>query len=191
MEKIIRYLRQYRKSLFCNPPILLVRLKNHLSYISSKISLTQFEGTELKIGKYSSINDYTVIAVVKDLHIEDKSTPSLTIGENTYIGELNNIRVAGGFIKIGNNCMISQHVTIVSSNHGTKKDNLLVRQSWSQENNFVIIEDDVWVGANSVILPGIVIHKGAIIAAGSIVTRDVPEYAIVAGNPARIIKYRE
>ena len=49
----------------------------------------------------------------------------------------------------------------------------------------------MWVGANSVILPGVTIHKGAVIAAGSIVTKDVPEYAIVAGNPAKVLKYRE
>lgn len=55
----------------------------------------------------------------------------------------------------------------------------------------VIICDDVWVGANSVILPGITIGKGAVVGAGSVVTKDVPAYAIVMGNPAKIKKYRE
>ena len=54
-----------------------------------------------------------------------------------------------------------------------------------------IIGNDVWVGANSVILPGVKIGTGAIVGAGSVVTKDVPEYAIVVGNPARILKYRE
>ena len=54
----------------------------------------------------------------------------------------------------------------------------------------VVIEGDNWIGANSIILKGVTIHKGAIIAAGAVVTKDVPEYAIVAGAPAKVIKYR-
>jgi virginiamycin A acetyltransferase len=54
----------------------------------------------------------------------------------------------------------------------------------------IIIEDEVWLGANSMILSGLTIGKGAIVAAGAIVTRDVPPYSIVGGNPARIIRYR-
>lgn len=55
----------------------------------------------------------------------------------------------------------------------------------------VLIEDDVWIGANVIILPGVKISKGSIIGAGSVVTKNVPEYAIVGGNPARVIKYRK
>ncbi len=54
-----------------------------------------------------------------------------------------------------------------------------------------MIEDDVWIGANVIILPGVHVKKGAVIGAGSIVTKDVPGYAIVAGNPAKIIRYRD
>jgi acetyltransferase-like isoleucine patch superfamily enzyme len=54
----------------------------------------------------------------------------------------------------------------------------------------ILIENDVWIGAKSTIMSGITIHNGAVIAAGSTVTKDVPPYAIVAGNPGRIVKYR-
>jgi virginiamycin A acetyltransferase len=54
----------------------------------------------------------------------------------------------------------------------------------------IVIENDVWIGANSTIMSGITIHNGAIIAAGSTVTKDVPSYAIVAGNPGKVVKYR-
>ena len=57
-------------------------------------------------------------------------------------------------------------------------------------NNFIIINYDVWIGASSVILPDITIGKGAVIAAGSIVTKDVQENSIVAGNPAKLLRYR-
>lgn len=55
----------------------------------------------------------------------------------------------------------------------------------------VTIGDDVWIGANSVILPGVKIHNGAIIGAGSVVVKDVPANAIACGNPAKLIRYRE
>ena len=55
---------------------------------------------------------------------------------------------------------------------------------------FFIIENDVWIGAKSTIMSGVKIHNGAVVGAGSVVTKDVPPYAIVAGNPAKIVKYR-
>ncbi len=54
----------------------------------------------------------------------------------------------------------------------------------------IIVKDDVWIGTNSLILSGVVIGQGAIVAAGSVVTKDVPPYAVVGGNPARVLKYR-
>ena len=79
---------------------------------------------------------------------------------------------------------------MVASGHNFRKGTLIVNQGWNVDKRNIIIEDDVWIGANSVILPGITIEQGAVIGAGSVVTKDVPSYAIVAGNPAKIIKYR-
>lgn len=84
---------------------------------------------------------------------------------------------------MGPECMI------FTSNHGIKKDELIIKQENTIEN--VIIEDDVWIGSRSIILPGVRIQKGSVIAAGSIVTKSVDSYAIVGGNPAKVIKYRE
>ena len=144
------------------------------------------EINQLRIGKYSSICKNTVISVAT-MDIPS----SIEIGDATYIGENNNLRAADGVIEIGNHCCISQGVTIVTSNHCIKRDELISTQKWTSRLGCIKINDDVWIGANSVILPDVTIGKGAVIGAGSIVTKDVPEYAIMAGNPAKVIKYRE
>lgn len=140
-------------------------------------------GDKTYIGRYSSL-------IVADNPNDKDIISRLTIGDNTYIGEYNNIRAAGGQIIIGNHCLISQHITMVCSNHQYKAALMIDQQPWTKDNNFIKIGNDVWIGANSVILPGVHVCDGAIIAAGSVVTKSVPVNAIVAGNPARVLKYR-
>lgn len=141
----------------------------------------------VNIGSGTSINDFTVIRIESGPGA-DLETSSLIIGQNTYIGELNNIRAAGGVIRIGDNVLISQMVTIVASNHGTSPDAAIMCQPWIR--NKVVIEDDVWIGAGSVILPGTHICRGAIIAANSVVKGVVEPNSIMAGSPARKVKER-
>lgn len=80
---------------------------------------------------------------------------------------------------------------MVTTNHLIKEGTLINEQGWSENKNYINIGNDVWIGANCVILPGVTINDGAVVGAGSIVTKDVPKNAIVMGNPARIFKYRE
>lgn len=186
---LIFYIKRYWGELaLFNKKIRRLRFCNKSSYISGTISIKGDE-SNIQLGEGTSINSFCTIALANAIHLQEK--PRLVIGNGTYIGEYNNIRVAGGEIIIGQNCLISQHITLVSSNHLMAKSQQIKLQKWSSDNNFIHIGDDVWIGANSVILPGVTINKGAVIAAGTIVTKNVPEYAIVAGNPARIIKYRE
>ncbi|MEA3423389.1 MAG: DapH/DapD/GlmU-related protein, partial [Bacillota bacterium] len=76
------------------------------------------------------------------------------------------------------------------SNHNFSEKDIPMIMQGDSEPAPVVIEDDVWIGARTVILPGVVIHEGSIIAAGSIVTKDVQAYSIVGGNPAKLIKMR-
>ncbi|BFM42307.1 hypothetical protein CFS9_09480 [Flavobacterium sp. CFS9] len=142
----------------------------------------------LNISNDVVIGAFTVIYAINSGHSSKKGL--LKIGKNTSIGEFNNIRAAGGEITIGNNCLISQFVTIVASNHNIKKGENINGQGWDETRTDVFIGDDVWIGANCVILPGVKIANGSVIAAGSVVTKDVQDNSIMIGVPAKKIKDR-
>jgi acetyltransferase-like isoleucine patch superfamily enzyme len=113
----------------------------------------------------------------------------LKVGERTYIGDHVNIRAAGGLIVIGNDCLIANAVTIVSSNHGIRPDARILEQPWTRGD--VSIGDDVWIGAGATVLPGSQIGRGAIVGAGAVVRGKIDPYEIVAGIPAREIGSRK
>lgn len=107
---------------------------------------------------------------------------NISLGKNVFINAGCKFQDQGG-IEIGDNVLIGHNVVIASINHDFSPAN---RQSMYAKK--VKIGSDVWIGSNSTILPGVCIGDGAIIGAGSVVTRDVPSCALVAGNPARILK---
>lgn len=145
---------------------------------------------KLRLGRNVAIGAFTVLAVEPDCHAPINDFAYLEIGDFTYIGEANNLRAAGG-IRIGAKCLISQGVSIISANHSIDPGTPITDQPSRTDKKGVVIHDDVWIGTNATILPGVVIGTGAIIAAGSVVTNSVPQYTIVAGVPARIVKERK
>ena len=118
------------------------------------------------------------------------------IGEYTYTGSNTTIKKA----EIGKFCSISWNVSITGNMHeythlSTHPFITFKKFGFVEENDELVSEkihvgNDVWIGMNVCVLPGVKIGNGAVIGAGSVVTKDVPAYAIVAGNPAKIIKYR-
>ena len=129
-------------------------------------------------GKHCVIANGVKIASPEKLHLGN----NVGIGIGAYI-------TAGGTIKIGNYVGIGPDAKIWSVNHIYKDPN----QPWltqGSESKEVIIEDDVWIGASSIIKPGVKIGRGAIISAGSVVSKSIHPYAIVAGNPGRIVGWR-
>ena len=93
-------------------------------------------------------------------------------------------------LKVGKDVMMGPYVVVVGEGHEFSDLQTPMRLQGSRTSPPVRIEDDVWIGTRAIILPGLTIGKGSIIGAGAVVTKDVPPYAICAGNPARVIKYR-
>lgn len=121
----------------------------------------------------------------------------MKIGNNVYIGKYCTIQAD---IEMGNNIEIANTVGLIGRyDHDYSKVGVSIKDApWIGDvhynfkglNQKIVIDNDVWIGYGSVVFTGVHIHRGAIIAAGSIVTKDVPPYAIVAGNPAKIKGYR-
>lgn len=110
---------------------------------------------------------------------------NITVGKNVFINACCKFQDQGG-IEIGDNVLIGHSVIIATLNHDFDIEN---RMSMAAKK--VKIGSNVWIGSGVNILPGVTIGNGAIIGMGSTVTKDVPDNAIVAGNPAKIIKYIE
>ncbi|MGP5157692.1 DapH/DapD/GlmU-related protein [Pseudoalteromonas prydzensis] len=132
-----------------------------------------------KIGTQSKVWD----------HIQIDYPSKLSVGDNTSINR-GCIINAGGGVNIGNDVLIGPNVTIYSQNHAFKsKADKIIQQGY--EYGIVTIEDDVWIASNVTILPGVTISKGAVVGAGSVVTKDIMEYDVVVGNPAKKISERQ
>jgi acetyltransferase-like isoleucine patch superfamily enzyme len=130
----------------------------------------------IKIGNNSSIHYGCFIA-------GSEHGALIEIGDNTVINRFTYLD--GRFpLKIGNNVNISHYTIIQTLTHDPNA------KDFRGVIGPVIIEDDVWIGTRATILQGITIGKGAVIGAGSIVTKNIPPYAIAVGNPARVIKER-
>lgn len=120
------------------------------------------------------------------------SYSSITIGNDVYIGPHAMFRSIKD-IKIGNKVLFGPHVYIMGGNHNYREVGQYmfdVKQKREDDDMPVIVEDDTWIGCNVTVLKGVTIGRGAIVSAGSVVTKDVPRYAIVGGIPARVLKYR-
>ncbi|MBG9815428.1 acetyltransferase [Bacillus endophyticus] len=117
----------------------------------------------------------------------DKKGAEITIGNNTRIH--GTCVHAYKSISIGANCLIAANCQIIDgSGHDLSFDDPANRINTKGDSKPVIIQDNVWIGINSIILPGVTIGEGSVIAAGSVVTKDVASFSLVGGNPAKVIK---
>lgn len=156
---------------------LLFRIKNRIILLINKGYLFFYSLEFKSFGKNN-----TVWFPIKVL-----GKSNVTIGNNCAINSFVHIWGNGG-VYIGNNVMIATHVSITSLTHVYNLDNIRFAPIIKKK---VTINDDVWIGTGAIILPGVCIGKGAVIGAGAVVTKDVQEFSVVVGNPARLLKIRE
>ena len=126
----------------------------------------------------------------KNVNVEKGATFSskVRLGDHSGIGINASI---SGTCYIGKDVMMGTDCIIYTRNHKTDDTSTTMRGQGFAEEKPVIIGDDVWIGGRVTILPGVHIGNHSIIGAGSVVTKDVPEWAVVAGNPAVVKKYRK
>ena len=111
----------------------------------------------------------------------------LCIGDNSGLGV--NCEVPSNII-IGKNVMMGPNVFIIDANHQFDRIDIPMCEQGNSESKQTIIEDDIWIGRQVIFTPGRTVKKGSIIAAGTVLTKDFPEYSIVGGNPAKLIRSR-
>lgn len=162
------------------------KLEGDSSLIRRKITLWHPEN--ISIGKNIHIFSNCILAT----HPCDivASNPELIIGDNCEIGENTHITCANRIV-IGNGLLTGRRCTITDNSHGESLiENLGVRPRMrkSFSKGPVHIGDNVWLGDNVVVLPGVSIGNGCIIGANAVVTKDIPAYSVAVGNPAKVVK---
>ncbi len=114
---------------------------------------------------------------------------SIRIGQRSSVNHYVVINGQGG-VSIGNDVLIAAFVSIFAGSHRFSDPNRPIRQQGMETRGGIVIEDDVWIGTHCVLLDGVRIGRGSVVAAGAVVTRDVPPFSVVAGVPARILRNR-
>jgi acetyltransferase-like isoleucine patch superfamily enzyme len=131
------------------------------------------------LGKRCTIQANLRVGTPEKLFIGD----DCNFGEDVFI-------TAGGGVRIGNFVGIGAGAKIWSVNHKYEDPDVpWLKQGWEYKE--VVIEDDAWIGANAFVMPGVTVGKGAILSAGTILSKSVPPYSIAAGNPGRVIGWRK
>lgn len=123
------------------------------------------------------------------------SYESIHVGNHVNLGARPTLLATRSAIRIGNHVMFGPGVTVRGGNHrvdlvGRYIDTIGDNEKRPEDDPGVVIEDDVWVGGNATILGGVTIGRGSVVAASAVVTKNVPPYSIVGGNPAKVIRPR-
>ena len=157
---------------FVNP---FVHKKGKHAIVRNRTRMDVFPYNNFNLGANSVIEDFATV---------NNGVGDVNIGHHTIVG-MGNVII--GPVTIGNEVMLAQNIVISGLNHGYEDVTISPRQQ-KEICKQIIISDDVWIGSNVVITAGVTLGKHCIIGAGSVVTKDIPEFAVAVGNPAKVIK---
>ncbi len=185
-----------------------LRLKHSLGLILIGKQVAIRNPQFISMGNNFVAEDYT--------EIQGLSTKGITIGDHVTMGRFSMIRPAGyygretgvgfkignysntgsycyigcaGGIEIGNNVLMSPRVSLFAENHNFDRLDIPIRDQ-GVTSKPIFVENDCWLGSGVIVLAGVTIHRGTVVAAGCVVTKDVPEYPVVGGVPGRVLKFR-
>jgi len=147
-----------------------------------------YEGVKLASRRGCPINIGDNVSIEKGVVISTSEKGKIEIGDHVYLGEYS-ILTSNQEIEIGDHVLISPHNNIVDFNHLYQDPDIPIDQQ-GVIGKKITIQDDAWIGTGCKILMGVTVGKGAVVGAGSVVTKDVPPYHVVAGNPATVLKVR-
>lgn len=140
-------------------------------------------GTRIEIGAHTQIYDYVVIRAVG-------GAGDIVIGEHCYLNP-HCVLYSGSGIRFGNYVLVGPGCAVVPANHAYGRTDLEIRrQGFAPSKGGVVVEDDVWIGANCVLLDGTHVESGAVIGAGSVVSGRVTGRSLWGGNPCRLVRPR-
>lgn len=134
----------------------------------------------VKLANYITLDD--------NVEVRNKTKEMSYIGSYTSI---NRNSVLRGKFSIGEYCAIAPNCSIIGVNHGFSDLEAPIKKQPVTSKGGIVVENNVWVGANCVVLDGVTIGEGSVIGAGSIVTKSIPPYSIAVGNPCKVIKSRK
>ena len=154
-------------------PIIHNKAKGAIIRKSARMDL--LPSNTFQLGKYAIIEDFATI---------NNNVGAIIIGDNSLIGISTTLI---GPVTIGKDVLVAQNVVVSGLNHGYQDIHTSIREQ-KVRTEPVIIDDEVWIGANVSITSGVTIGKHSVIASGSTVVKSIPPYSIVGGNPARILK---
>jgi acetyltransferase-like isoleucine patch superfamily enzyme len=154
-------------------------------YIGDGTWLSGLSTGGVRIGNHVRIREHVWIQATSRL---DDPGVGLSIGEGTYIGPRCMLG-AGGGVTIGRHVTMGAAIHLLAENHAFDDSSRPIRDQGVTRRG-ITVEDDVWIGNAAIVLDGVTIGRGAVIGAGTIVTQNVPPFAIAVGNPARVIGQR-
>jgi acetyltransferase-like isoleucine patch superfamily enzyme len=146
------------------------------------------QNVELRVHGHAALQIGDRVRIDRGVRVLASNQATVSLGADTRIG-LYSVFNGGDSISIGQKCLISGHVYLQTSMHRHAAGKFIQEQGYDHAP--IILEEDVWLGAHVLILPGCTLSRGAIVGSNSVVTKDVSANTVVAGSPARFLKQRE